>query len=183
MKPQAGDIGFGVIPGAPGAFVALGQLILADASRYTHAYVVTGPRDEPEQVDMLVEAMPSGARVWPMAGRVAPRYRYARVPMTDGQRAAFVAAAGRYVGRGYGFSTYLYLAAAQWGLPRALLRKRVSNNGRMICSQLVDQALADAGVHLFDDGRIPQDVTPGDLLYALQVMPGVHFFDWKAGEA
>ena len=33
----------------------------------------------------------------------------------------------------------------------------------MICSQLVDEAYARAGVQLFDDGRLPGDVTPADL--------------------
>jgi hypothetical protein len=37
----------------------------------------------------------------------------------------------------------------------------------MICSQLVDEAYLRAGVHLFDDGRDPGDVTPGDLLYVI----------------
>jgi hypothetical protein len=33
----------------------------------------------------------------------------------------------------------------------------------MICSQLVDTILCRAGYHLFADGRLPQDVTPGAL--------------------
>jgi hypothetical protein len=33
----------------------------------------------------------------------------------------------------------------------------------MICSQLADEAAMRGGWHLFSDGRIPQDVTPGDL--------------------
>jgi hypothetical protein len=33
----------------------------------------------------------------------------------------------------------------------------------MICSQLVDRCYDIAGVHLFDDGRKPGDVSPGDL--------------------
>lgn len=175
MKPQAGDIGFSVIGGGVGAFVALGQMMLADACRYTHVFgVVSG--------DTVVEAMPRGARVAALDGRDAPgAYRYARLPLLPSQRVEFERALRGYVGRGYGFSTYAYLAAAQWGLPRRLLTRYVSNNERMICSQLVDQALSDAGFHLFSDGRIPQDVTPGDLYYQIQHRGG-HFFDWKPGE-
>jgi hypothetical protein len=33
----------------------------------------------------------------------------------------------------------------------------------LICSQLVDRACELAGVHLFDDGRLSGQVTPGDL--------------------
>jgi hypothetical protein len=42
----------------------------------------------------------------------------------------------------------------------------------MMCSQLVDQCLADAGFHVFNDGRLPQDVVPAELFRALVEMPG-----------
>jgi hypothetical protein len=37
-----------------------------------------------------------------------------------------------------------------------------------MCSQLVDLSYHEAGVELFDDGRIPGDVSPGDLLDLIQ---------------
>jgi hypothetical protein len=168
LRPEAGDIGFSTIGGAVGAFVAFGQLMLADASRYTHTFVVAGFPFE----DEVIEAMPNGAR----RGRLRAG-RYARLPVPEPIKIAN--AARDYLGRPYGFSTYASLAAVQWGVPARLLRRYVSSNRRMICSQLVDQALSDAGVHLFSDGRIPQDVTPGDVLYALGVMPGTVWFDWE----
>lgn len=171
MRPQAGDIGFSTIPGLTGAFVALGQLMLADASRYTHTFVVAGH-------GQVIEAMPAGARTGPLRPG-----RYVRLPLDEPSRVRIATGARSYLGRPYGFSTYLNLAAVQWGVSAGLMRRYVSSNKRMICSQLVDQALADAGVHLFSDGRIPQDVTPGDLLYALQVMPGVVWFDWDGDES
>jgi hypothetical protein len=175
VKPQAGDIGFGIIGGGVGGFVALGQLMLGDSCRYTHTFVVTPG-------DTVIEAMPRSARKALLDGRDVPgQYRYARLPLTGVQRWDFIDAAAVYVGVGYGFSTYMYLAGKQWGLPNRLMRRYVSTNKRMICSQLIDQALTDAGYQLFDDGRIPQDVTPGDLFYGLQER-GAHFFDWKAGE-
>jgi hypothetical protein len=33
----------------------------------------------------------------------------------------------------------------------------------MICSQQVAQCYTDVGINLFTDGRIPEDVMPGDL--------------------
>jgi hypothetical protein len=45
--------------------------------------------------------------------------------------------------------------------------KRLSADGREICSQLVDKAYLEAGLHLFDDGRLPGLVSPGDLLNLL----------------
>jgi hypothetical protein len=44
-----------------------------------------------------------------------------------------------------------------------------------MCSQLADQALADAGFHVFDDGRLPQDVVPAELFRALIDMPGTQW--------
>ena len=41
--------------------------------------------------------------------------------------------------------------------------KRLDHDGREVCSQLVDQAYLDAGIHLFDDGRLPGLVAPEDL--------------------
>jgi hypothetical protein len=48
------------------------------------------------------------------------------------------------------------------------VRDFVADEGHLICSQLVDEAYLRAGVHLFDDGRLPGDVTPGDLWWLLQ---------------
>lgn len=42
-------------------------------------------------------------------------------------------------------------------------QRRVMRDDRLICSQLVDLACQRAGVHLFNDGRLPGQVTPGDL--------------------
>jgi cell wall-associated NlpC family hydrolase len=41
--------------------------------------------------------------------------------------------------------------------------KRLARKDRLICSQLVDEAYRLAGIHLFDDGRLSQLVSPGDL--------------------
>lgn len=42
-------------------------------------------------------------------------------------------------------------------------QKRVMRDDRLICSQLADLVYLRAGVHLFTDGRLPGQVTPGDL--------------------
>jgi hypothetical protein len=41
--------------------------------------------------------------------------------------------------------------------------KRLDHDSREICSQLVDQAYLDAGIHLFADGRLAGLVAPQDL--------------------
>jgi hypothetical protein len=79
--------------------------------------------------------------------------------------------AQKLLGRGYNFADIAVLA---WGNIRHdptdgtpdspnWWQRRVMDDQRLICSQLVDLACANAGVHLFVDNRLPGQVTPGDL--------------------
>lgn len=156
-SPLPGTIGLTRIRGVVGWLIAFGQLITGDASRYSHVFVVLDD-------GTAVEAMPGGARITPLSAYEGRQVAYGwMVPLTGEQRAAIVRAARSYVGVPYGFSDYLALALARLGIRPAWLRRYIAASGRMICSQLADQAYRDAGVVLFGDGRLPQDVTPGDL--------------------
>jgi len=148
--------------------------------------VITAPR--------LVQAMPSGAEeidmrqdkhwtaqhiyVRPAYGHGAPdAYEAVR---TQAERVAHHAR--RYVGTPYGFLTYAALAA-DFLIPNGpagmrlegRIARRIIDRGEMICSQLVDQSLTDAGFHVFDDGRLPQDVVPAELFRALITAPGAQY--------
>jgi hypothetical protein len=129
-------------------------------------------------VPHLIQAMPRGAERVPLdpakhltSGCVYVRPDYALSP-SDGGLVAYCAR--QYVGVPYGFLTYLKLAAGAFRmrLTEAWLRKALSTREDMICSQLADQALADAGHHVFDDGRLPQDVVPAELFDAVMSQPG-----------
>lgn len=158
---RPGDVVFSTISGRVGWWVNLGQALLRDSCRWTHARIVVDG-------GMWVEAMPTGARIRPVDLLSGP-LAIARLPLTTPQRYELDRVARDLIGTPYGFSDYLALAAWEWNLPgRQALRRYVSSSGRMICSQLVDHALCEAGFHLFDDGRLPQDVTPGDLFYATE---------------
>lgn len=63
----------------------------------------------------------------------------------------------------YSFLDYEALAAHRFHIPFPGLKGFIDDTGHMICSQLVDKAYQLAGVELFDDGRWPGYVTPGDL--------------------
>jgi hypothetical protein len=163
-----GDVGFYTIAGRVGGLVSLGQSLLRDECRFTHAFIVV--KGGPATPVQCVEAMPGGARLAPVSDRVGTRYGYARLPLSQEQRDAITPLALELIamrygkGIGYSFADYLALAMQQWQIPgRNLLRNYVSTSKRMICSQLVDFVLCEAGFHLFTDGRLPQDVTPGDL--------------------
>ena len=156
--PPPGTFGLTRIGGLLGIFVSLGQWIVGDASRYTHAFVVLDD-------GTVMEAMPSGARIRSLEHGLShfPIAFSWAIPLTDAQRAAIVREARACVGVRYGFSAYLHLALSRFGVRWPWLMRYLERNGRMICSQLVDAVYARAGVQLFDDGRAPFDVTPGDL--------------------
>lgn len=165
MMPIAGDVGFSTIAGRVGGWVNVGQAVLRDACRFTHAFLVVAP-------DLCIEALPGGARWGNVHDRLGPGYAYARLPLTDDQRAALLPEAQklRYArdGRGVGYSFLDYAALGLWhfGIRAPLLRSRIQSSGHMICSQMCDYLLCRVGFHVFDDGRPPQDVTPGSLFYA-----------------
>lgn len=176
-----GMFGLSVIGGKVGRLVAAGQALTGDGSRYTHAFMIVDN-------DEIVEAMPDGARIYPLAKRVddvggivitdAPvqsalhtfDYYYSDRPewrqvYEDNLRAAIVAEARGLEGTPYNFPDYFYLALCHFGLRAKWLERRINDSGKLICSQLVDEVYRRCGIHLFNDGRLAQDVTPGDLDY------------------
>lgn len=155
--PQPGDIGFTRIGGILGRFVHLGQWFNGDKSQWTHVFVVL-------HSDMVIEAQPGGAIIVPLSKyRHRPTAFAAPSDLTQEQRDAIVAEATMLEGTPYSFADYAALVLERVGLGFGWTRKYVRNSGHMICSQLADEVYRRAGVQLFDDGRLPQDVTPGDL--------------------
>jgi hypothetical protein len=156
--PQPGTFGLTRIGGLTGVLVSLGQWIVGDGSRYTHAFVVLDD-------DTVMEAMPSGARIRTLdhAKTHEPiAYSWA-IPLTDEQRTLIVGQARVLEGTRYGFTAYLHLALSRFGIRWPWLIRHLRRNGRMICSQLVDEVYRRAGIKLFTDDRAAHDVTPGDL--------------------
>jgi hypothetical protein len=162
MNLKPGDLGFTRITGFTGFWVNLGQALTGDSCRFTHVFVVMDD-------DTVLEAMPSGARYAPLDREYKTDVVYARLPLTDEQRAKVVTEARRLMaqpgGIPYSFTDYLALALKHFGINAKWLRKYIQNSGRMICSQLADYLLSHSGFKVFDDGRLHQDVTPGDLYY------------------
>lgn len=195
---RPGDIMFGPIGGiVPGIFpVGVGQVLLANRRarlswrrwweiRHVGVVVEGAPPDLPGVPPMLVQAMPRGAEEIPLdeehwtAEYVYIRPAYKVLWPTEAQPRSFqgavVADAARgYLGTPYNFLTYGKLAAGvlRMRATEALLRKWISTRRDMMCSQLADQCLADAGFHVFDDDRLPQDVVPAELFRRLLTMPG-----------
>ena len=158
-QPLPGDFAVVRIPGDVGRLIRFGQWLDGDGyADYEHAFICVGEGE-------LVEAQPGGARLAELSEYATrtPLWSTGRFPLTEEQRQELVAAARHYLGVPYSFLDYGSLALARVHLRLPAVKRYVADTHHMICSQLVDQCYQDAGVHLFQDGRIPGDVTPGDL--------------------
>jgi hypothetical protein len=168
---RAGDIGFGPIPGVGGWAARAGMMILQDDTRYPHTFVVAGAALGLD----IIEAMPGGAYyAMNVTDRWTSDFCYIRPDYVDQDQAnGVVYRAMEMIGFPYGWMNYPYLSAKRLGIKASLIDNYVSAHTldgypkRPICSQLVDAALTMADFHTFDDGRLPQDVTPGDMFYGL----------------
>lgn len=155
--PQPGDFALTRIPGFTGRFVAAGQWLVGDAAPVQHAYVYVG-------WGQVVQAMPGGAELIPLEEAHEPvMWSTGKIDLHPWARMRIVAEARSLVGTPYSFLDYASIALAHYRIRPAWVRDFVADSGHLICSQLVDEAYLRAGVHLFSDGRIPGDVTPGDL--------------------
>lgn len=166
-----GTIGFVQIEGLLGWVIRILQALTGDASRYTHTFIVLDD-------GTVMEAMPSGARIRPLAHYAGRKHLgFLRIPITDAEGTRIVVAARALEHRGYGFLDYFALALLAVHIRPRLLRDFVRRSDRLICSQLCDLAYETAGLHLFADGRLNQDVTPGDLA---NLAVEVDWADWRA---
>lgn len=167
LKP--GDIGFTRIGGSLGKWISILQAVTGDASRFTHVFVVLDN-------GQVAEAMPSGARIEPFEREYKSEIAYVQVGLTDEQRKSLTehlrARIGRPGGIKYSFVDYLALALAHFKIKPKWLREYIARSDRQICSQLADYELSNVGYHVFCDGRLPQDVTPGALFFELLELTG-----------
>lgn len=173
--PQPGAIILTRIQGPVGWLVWALQAINGDLSKWTHAMIMLDDGN-------VWECQPGGSvfTKWSKYENrkfAVVKYRQRNKTMdgtgiheleplnlTPEERADVVQAARDFgLGVGYGWTTYLYLAAYRIGIRPRWLKARVQNAEHLICSQGVDEVYNLADLHLFHDGRMPYDVTPGDL--------------------
>lgn len=122
-------------------------------SRYSHVRLVIDPDGT------TVEATDGGVRY----GRVQPTDVVLRPPLLHHQRALIPGIAADLIGTPYGWVDVTVLGLAQVGIRLPGLSKQIERPDRLFCSQLVDHVWRLAGYQAFDDGRQPQNVSPGDL--------------------
>jgi uncharacterized protein YycO len=111
-----------------------------------------------------VGAEPKGARRRPISyfGHVI----WSRFDYTDEQRAIVVDFAERRIGVPYSYLTDAAIAAAFLLHRRTpkVIEDYLSSDYVYECAQLADAALLAAGIHAFDDGRLPGTVYPGSFV-------------------
>jgi hypothetical protein len=158
--PKPGDFGLSVITGITGMAVRLAQAVIGDTTRYTHAWLVI------DSDGFLIEAQPGGARLSHLDFYRGRDVYYHRADyLTEEQRIAVGEIGRGFLGVPYSYADYLALGLGHFGKQPKWLKRHIATSGKMICSQLIDEAYRRAGYHMFNDGRTPQDVTPGDLFW------------------
>lgn len=137
----------------------------------------------------IVQAMPSGAEEIEIGPEhwtseymfIRPVYALGTTGIWSSQAERVAAAARSYVGTPYSPLDYVAIAGVHAGIKNGPIRRYVTSSRHMICSQLADQAMSDAGLHVFDDGRLPQDVMPVELNRKLLSMPGWFYIPGNDG--
>ncbi|MER5754411.1 hypothetical protein [Streptomyces sp. NPDC002088] len=148
--PPVGTYGVTATGGIAGWWIRLGTF-----SRYNHAFVVG-------HGGLIIEATPHGAKYGHIS--MYPKARYnLHTSLPDDTRERIWSNAQALLGTKYGWLDLFALSLKFFGLRWEWVENRIQRQDRLICSQLVDLAYERAGVHLFDDGRLSQNVTPGDL--------------------
>lgn len=155
-EPQPGDIGLVRVAGVVGWAITIGELIYDGNWRQSHAFLYLGD-------GRVLEAQPGGARIAPLSEYNGRSVECSTRQPSAEERQSIVAIGESLVGVPYGWLDYASLALWRFRIRLPAIRHRVNDGSNMICSQLVDYAWAGAGVHIFEDGREPGDVTPGDL--------------------
>lgn len=155
--PQPGDFAVIRTNGWQAALIRFGT-----RSAYNHAAFFVSPTH-------IVEAQPGGAVIspWTRYHQYTTVTSAEQLPLTDAQREHAPAVGMAMVGTPYGWWDIVAISLLQIGVRPRWLRDRVRRQHNQICSQLVDTARFMLGDHLFRDGRLPQDVAPGDLAHLL----------------
>ena len=164
---QPGAIGLISVRGLIGFGIRTGELLLNGHDRKQHAFVLLDD-------GTLLEAKPGGAQINGLDEYAGLTISWIDRPLSPAARAAVVAVARTKKGVQYNWWAYVWLGLTKIRIRPKVVLARVDNPNNAICSQLVDRIYQEARAQvsdpqdktlltLFNDGRDPGDVTPGDL--------------------
>lgn len=156
--PQPADYFVAQVQGVVGLGIRVGQALVGDWSRFSHAGILL-PND------MVFEAEPGGAKIRTLEEVYARKgpIAWSQNPLDQATRQRICDDAISRKGAPYGWLTYPYIALdlVHWNC--TALGSAVAKTKALICSQAVDAIYLNQGVHIFDDGRPAGKVSPGDL--------------------
>lgn len=177
-EPQPGDFTCVPIPGWAGLGIEVGQFLDGEKFQpYEHAEVYVGQPDADGPFGYTVSAYPSrkGRVPLPCPPALLPGSLWSSgiIAVSTAQRDAIVAWSAAHEHVGYSGLDYAALVIHRLRIPAPHLKRYIESTAHLICSQFVDTAYDQAGVHLFDDKRWPGYVTPGDLAGLLESIAGL----------
>lgn len=127
-------------------------------SSFDHAFMITSTDGE------IVEAKPTGARISHISEYKGLNMVFSSTDMTPQQREGIVNTAKSCVGIKYNYADILYLGLYLHGFQNKFVFDLVTDEHRMICSQLVAYCGSMNGVKEWLCGKhYSQLVTPGNL--------------------
>jgi hypothetical protein len=152
--PKPGDFGLVAIAGPPGWLIQVGQALNGDGwGPFQHAVLMISDTE-------LIEAEPGGARIRPVEAYDGTNITWSDWSLSNSDRGHIAIEGRAFEGVGYSALDYDALALHRLGIPAPGLRRYIASTGHVICSQLVDATLTNAGFNVFGDGRWPGYVTP-----------------------
>lgn len=155
--------------------ITIGQYLDGDRFQfYDHTEIYVGRADAAGPFGYTVSTYPNGQgkKALPCQPAALPGSLWSSglIDLTGTQRTGITGWALAHQDVGYSFIDYGALVLHAMHLNAGWLRGYIDSTRHMICSQYTDAAYAANGVHLFDDGRWPGYVKPGDLARLLQAL-------------
>lgn len=156
------------ISGPIGKLVEIGQWLNGNGfAPYEHAEIYVGQPDQGGPFGYTVSTYPNGhgRQPLPCAAADLPGSLWStnKIKLTNVQRMDICEWCIAHQNVQYAALDYFALAAHRLHIPALGLRHYIATSSTMICSQYVDYAYNQCGVHLFTDGRWCGYVTPMDL--------------------
>lgn len=191
VTPEPGDFAAVRTGGDIGLLIRIGQWLNGTGFKdFEHALVCVGPAlavgslipgtefsahgqagrkvQKGEVWVKVLEAEPGGSRVRYRMCLDTDLWSTGIIDITPEQRAKVADLAPQFTGIEYSALVYFALALHHFHVNTKDLQNYIDTHKQDICSQLVDAFELALGVHLFQDGRWPGDVTPEDLANLLQ---------------
>lgn len=163
MALQPGDVALVVNGGQFARAIRLcdkmkAQRLHVPAEPYNHAAIMIS------ETQVVQASTSAGAVLEPLDKQSWHKVEWRRWPdLAPADQMLLGALAQSLLGVPYNFTDVVALAIDSFGFDPKWVKDREADSSTLLCSQLVDLVFQRANLHLFDDGRVPGSVTPGDL--------------------